>query len=62
MVGALRAWQAVGPTTLQRAIVLRSAREGASAPSVVFYSTEAAPALRPRLRITYVNKVEFGVP
>jgi hypothetical protein len=62
MVGALRAWQAVGPTTLQRAIVLRSAREGAEAPSVLFYSSEAAPAQRPRLRITYVNKVEFGVP
>ncbi|HUQ81003.1 MAG TPA: hypothetical protein VM076_07700 [Gemmatimonadaceae bacterium] len=62
MVGALRAWQAVGATTLQRAIVLRSAREGAEAPSVLFYSSEAAPSQRPRLRITYVNKVEFGVP
>lgn len=62
MVGALRAWQAVGPTTLQRAIVLRSAREGAEAPSVLFYSTEAAAALRPKLRITYVNKVDFGIP
>jgi len=62
IVGALRAWQAVGPKTLQRALVLRSAREGASAPSVLFYSSEAAPSQRPRLRITYVNKVEFGVP
>ena len=62
MVGALRQWQAVGPKTLQRAIVLRSATEGASAPSVLFYSTEAAPSQRPRLRITYVNKVEFGIP
>jgi hypothetical protein len=62
VVGALREWQALGPTTLQRAIVLRSATEGASAPSVLFYSSEAAPSQRPRLRITYVNKVEFGVP
>jgi hypothetical protein len=56
MVGArLRQWKAVGPTTLQRAIVLRSATEGvASAPSVLFYSTEAgavaAPAAPPHLR------------
>ena len=62
IVGALRSWQAVGPTTLQRAIVIRSSAEGASAPAVLFYSSEAAPAQRPRLRLTYVNKVEFGVP
>jgi hypothetical protein len=62
IVGAMREWQALGPTTLQRAIVLRSKTEGASAPVVLFYSSKAAPALRPRLRITYVNKVEFGVP
>lgn len=62
MVGALREWKAVGTTSLQRAIVLRSAIEGAGAPVAQFYSSKAAPAQRPRLRITYVNKVEFGVP
>ena len=62
IVGALREWKAVGTTTLQRAIVLRSSTEGASAPVAFFYSSKAAPAQRPRLRITYVNKVEFGVP
>jgi hypothetical protein len=62
IVGALREWKAIGTTTLQRAIVLRSATEGASAQMTLFYSSKAAPALRPRLRITYVNKVEFGVP
>jgi hypothetical protein len=62
IVGALREWKAIGTTTLQRAIVLRSAAEGASAPVAFFYSSKAAPAQRPRLRITYVNKVEFGVP
>lgn len=62
MVGALREWKASGPTTLQRAIVLRSSTEGASAPTALFYSSEAAPALRPRLRITYINQVQFGVP
>src|SRR5687768_18099352 len=33
IVGALRDWKAFGPTTIQRAIVLRSSTEGASAPS-----------------------------
>ena len=62
IVGALRDWKAFGPTTLQRAIVLRSSTEGASAPSVLFYSSEAAPELRPKLRLTYVNQVQFGIP
>jgi hypothetical protein len=62
IVGALREWKAVGTTSLQRAIVLRSSTEGASAPAALFYSSEAPPELRPRLRITYVNKVQFGVP
>lgn len=62
MVGALRDWKVFGPTTIQRAIVLRSSTEGASAPLVLFYSSEAAPELRPRLRLTYVNQVEFGIP
>jgi len=62
MVGALREWKVIGSTALQRAIVLRSSKEGSSAGAVLFYSSEAAPALRPRLRITYVNQVDFGVP
>ena len=62
IVGALREWKAIGPTTLQRGIVLRSKTEGAEAPAVLFYSSKAAPNLRPRLRITYVNQVDFGVP
>ena len=62
IVGALREWKAIGPTTLQRGIVLRSKTEGASASAILFYSSKAAPALRPRLRITYVNQIDFGVP
>jgi hypothetical protein len=62
IVGALREWKATGPTTLQRAIVLRSSTEGASAPAVLFYSSEAAPLQRPRLRITYTAPVQFGIP
>ena len=62
MVGALREWKAVGPDALQRAIVLRLANEGSSAQTAMFYSSEASPSLRPRLRITYINQVQFGVP
>jgi hypothetical protein len=62
IVGALRQWKAVGDTTLQRAIVLRSSTEGASAPTVFFYSTDADPSQRPRLRLTYIGQVGFGVP
>jgi hypothetical protein len=62
MVGALRQWKTIGTKTLQRAIVLRSATEGASAPVILFYSSKAAQAQRPRLRITYVKDVEFGIP
>ena len=62
IVGALREWKAVGTTTLQRAIVLRSSTEGASAPAALFYSTDADPSQRPRLRLTYIDQVRFGVP
>ena len=62
IVGAVRQWKAVGTTTLQRAIVLRSSTEGASAPVIFFYSTDADPSQRPRLRLTYIDQVQFGVP
>jgi len=62
IVGAMREWKAVGATTLQRAIVLRSSTEGASAPAALFYSTDADPSQRPRLRLTYIDQVQFGVP
>jgi hypothetical protein len=62
IVGALREWKAVGTTTLQRAIVLRSSTEGASAPAALFYSTDADASQRPRLRLTYIDQVQFGVP
>src|SRR4030095_9854460 len=54
IVGALRHWNAVGTTPLERAIVLRSSTEGASAPVIFFYSTDADPSQRPRLRLTYI--------
>ncbi len=58
----LRIWRAQGDTLGPRAIVLRSAREGISVPQAWFYSVEAAPALRPRLRISYTPSNPFGLP
>lgn len=60
----LRSWRTIaGRVPTQHAIVLRSGREGQSAGEVRFFSTNApADTLRPRLRVTYVPRVDFGVP
>lgn len=58
----LRIWVSAGDTLFSRGIVLRSAREGLSAADAWFFSTEAAAALRPRLRISYTPANPFGLP
>ncbi|CAN5679955.1 hypothetical protein BH23GEM1_BH23GEM1_04890 [soil metagenome] len=58
----LRIWRAQGDSLGARAIILRSAREGVSAAQAWFYSAEAAPGLRPRLRIRYTPANPFGLP
>jgi hypothetical protein len=45
-----------------RALVLRAAAEGAQAGEIRFYSNEARADLRPRLRISYIPRVQFGIP
>lgn len=46
-----------------RALVLRLSNEGVVPGEVRFYSNEAAdPTVRPRLRITYIPRTDFGVP
>lgn len=55
-------WRAQGDTLGFRAILLRSAREGVSAPQAWFLSTESAAAMRPRLRISYTPSNPFGLP
>ncbi len=63
MVAAVRQWAAFGATFRpQRAIVLRSSVEGVGAFEALFSSNEAAPALRPRLRISYSRTTSFGIP
>jgi hypothetical protein len=61
MVGLVRLW-ASQPQGSTRALVLRAALEGAQAGELRFYSSEAAPALRPRLRLSYIPRVQFGIP
>ncbi|MEP7347148.1 MAG: hypothetical protein ABI877_17895, partial [Gemmatimonadaceae bacterium] len=62
MVTVLRAWATSNSLSAQRALVLRSAVEGASPLELQFYSTRAAPDLRPRLRVSYATRTNFGIP
>ncbi len=62
LVNLLRFWRAVGDSNSVRAIVLRAGEEGALGGEINFSSLEAAAALRPRLRITYVPRRGFGLP
>lgn len=62
IVNALRSWSLPVARTAQRAIVLRSAREGFDGRQILFYSSEAGPTLRPRLRVSYAPVRVFGVP
>ena len=59
----IRRWRGLNPSDVPRAIVLRVAKENVAPAEVRFYSSEAAdPLQRPRLRISYVPSVEFGLP
>lgn len=62
IAGVLQFWRASGETALQRSIVLRAHGESSLPTEFRFYSSEAAPALRPKLRITYVPGRVVGLP
>ena len=55
-------WHTQDSTLTPRAIVLTALSEGNSPLEIVFYSSEAVAALRPRLRISYTSKVPLGLP
>ena len=57
-----RAWAGASAEELPRAIVLRARTEGALPAEIQFFSREADPAVRPRLRLSYVPRVDFGLP
>ncbi len=61
VLALVRSW-AVLPANITRAIVLRSSNEGAEPAEVRFYSAEGPAAFRPKLRITYLPRVDRAVP
>jgi hypothetical protein len=58
----LNVWRVQNPEETPRAMVLLSVREGESPLEARFFSTEAAPDLRPRLRISYSARKTTGLP
>ncbi|MFO0074111.1 MAG: hypothetical protein ACK55A_18775 [Gemmatimonas sp.] len=61
VLGLARSWRLQAPT-VPRGLALRIALEGAQPAELRFFSRTAAPALRPKLRITYLPKSEFVLP
>lgn len=61
VVNLVRAWRALA-ADVPRALVLRAAGEGVEAAELRFYSIEAPAELRPRLRLSYVPRSNFGLP
>jgi hypothetical protein len=62
VIGLVQLWRLTDPAAASRAIVLRLPTEGTGQNELYFFSTEAAAALRPRLRIVYVPRVGIGLP
>jgi hypothetical protein len=62
MVTALRTWTGDVGRRVYNAIVLRALLEGAATGEALFYSTDAVEALRPKLRVSYSPRTNFGVP
>lgn len=58
----VRFWRGVSPAETPHAVALASTRENGSGLEARFYSTEAAAALRPRLRISYSPRQPPGLP
>lgn len=59
---AFSVWRTQDPAVTPRAIALSSLEEGNTPLEIRFYSSEAAPSLRPQLRIGYTSKVPLGLP
>lgn len=59
----IRQWTTTnGVRSIPSAVVLRMANEGYTSSGLRFFGLGAAPALRPRLRISYVRNANFGRP
>lgn len=62
IAGVVALWRVQDKNQTPRALVLLSTREGQTPLEARFFSTEAAPALRPRLRISYSKRRSRGLP
>ena len=62
LVRLFRRWRNTKPAEQPRVLVLRTSTEGSSPIELRFHDVSAASGLRPRLRITYVPRVDFGLP
>jgi len=64
MNSLLKVWRSSGTTieAPQRAIVLLQQEEGLHGAEVRFFNARSAASVRPRLRISYIPRVDFGVP
>jgi hypothetical protein len=62
VVNALRAWGLPVAVNTQRALVLSSQLESLGGPRALFFSADAPPEVRPRLRVSYSPVRTFGIP
>lgn len=62
IIRIVKLWSVTAADKTPRAIGLRAQAEGSTPAQLDFYSMEAAPALRPRLRITYLPRQQGGLP
>lgn len=62
MVTLVRAWKGQDTVKTPRRAALYLGSEATRTASFDFFSLEAAPSLRPKLRITYVTRVNSGQP
>lgn len=62
MIDWVRAWRGTNPLRTPRAMALATTKEGENAGQVDFFSIEASPADRPRLRLTYIPRSAGPLP
>ncbi|MGH7718534.1 MAG: hypothetical protein ACREON_06795 [Gemmatimonadaceae bacterium] len=62
LVALLQQWRTQDTTRASRALVLQSGDEGIEPQELLFHSSEAPEAVRPRLRITYIPRARFELP
>jgi hypothetical protein len=62
IVGLVRTWRGQPTTASPRSIALRSGAEGQLPAEIDFISTRGPVPLRPKLRITYVPQISYGLP